>query len=82
MEKKKKEKGGKIEKRSGGKPQKNKIKAHHEKRKKTTPERVRRKEKMNKNWLGKCFNLAEVLYGVYPYEALEELYKRGGRGDL
>lgn len=37
---------------------------------------------MNKNWLGKCFDLAEVLYGVYPYEVLKELYKRGGCGDL
>ena len=29
---------------------------------------------MNKIWLKKCFDVAELLYCVYPYEVLEELY--------
>lgn len=32
---------------------------------------------MNKSWLEKCFYVAEILYCVYPYEVLEELYSRG-----
>ena len=36
---------------------------------------------MNKIWLKKCFDVAELLYCVYPYEVLEELYNRGGDGD-
>lgn len=37
---------------------------------------------MNKEWLEKCFEVAEKLYCVFTYDVLKQLYARGGYGEL